>query len=356
MRILIALSALLLAASARADNVVTDAFGILPANAVSAERKSWAGLRTAGNAPETIQPDTTETILLFIGAKSLVAGEEEGHIVVIGFDRFGNTVADGTTTTFRVGDAVLGGSDTRAGIADLVFMPEPVAGTYLLGAEMGGRLSSRARYRVTSVIADMTPSIMTKTGPLAPDTNHEVRTSGLIDRYGNAADDGLITAIMLSHDDGSTTLLSALVTDGSAVGQLLTRDITADGAIRATIGNRTGEGTPLQFIQTTLSEDTSVRVWPVADLDAIGLRIGPIETDLGYLLWDGARIDVTVIDRTRTRQSQTAWVRDGHAELQLPLSPANGPYQVILQSRFSQPIGWRVPITAPPATKIIGVK
>ena len=356
MRTLIALSALLFSASAHADNIVTDAFGILPAHAVSTERKSWAGLQTKGNVAETVPSDTTETVLLFLGAKSLVAGDDEGHAVVIGFDRFGNTVDDGATTTFRVGDTVLGSANTRAGIADLVFVPEPVAGTYLLGAEMDDRLSSRASYRVTSVIADMTPSIAPTNGPLAPDTNHTLRTDGLIDRFGNAADDGLITAMILSHGDGSTTLLSALVTDGSAVGQLLARDITADGAIRATIGSRTGAATPLQIIQTTLSENTPVRVWPVADLDAIGLRIGPIGTDLGYLLWDGARIDVTVMDRTRARQSQTAWVRDGHAQLQLPLSPANGPYQVIVQSRFSQPIGWRVPITAPPAANIRGVE
>ena len=110
---------ILAASPLRAQGTVSDAFGILPAAALSPERAAWAGLRS-GDAPQTVAPAPADTVLLFIGPKSLVAGAEDGHAVALAVDRHGNLAAATSTGGVtnkrfgRIGDSPLVGSGTYA--------------------------------------------------------------------------------------------------------------------------------------------------------------------------------------------------------------------------------------------------
>ncbi|MDE9450234.1 hypothetical protein J3R80_07090 [Aliiroseovarius sp. Z3] len=297
------------AAPATAQDHVSDAFGILPAEALSTDRAAWAGLRDGGTFVMT-KAGGAHGLLIFVGPKALVAGRDDGHAVALAFDAFGNLV-QGARAGFSLEANGLIGADVRDGIADVLFWPEPVAGTFAAGVSIGDLQSPRALYLVTADLASVVPAIEPAAN-LEAETVSTFSSAELRDRYGNPVEDGTGTTLLLTHDDGSTTLLSAPVRETRAEATVLVRDVAAGGALDLTIATASASA-EVGLDAFTGASQPDILVWSMDDIGAIGLRIGPLTTGSGYLLTDGALVEVAVTAGGET-VAALGWVQDGYFE------------------------------------------
>lgn len=314
---------LLLAAPAAAEPLVADAFGLVPANALTPDRTAWAGHRLRGHAAETVRPEPPDTIAIFVGPKSLVAGKDIGHAVALATDRHGNLAVDGLAGRFTLGESLRSAS-TRHGIADIRFRPSTRAGIYIAGAEILGRQSPRATFRVTADLASLGSATVTPPSPATRETVVTLVTAPLADRFGNPAEDGTAATLTLT-EPGGASFLPAPVLDAQARARLLIRDMEG-GTVTATIANIGTTGETLDLAPLTYGGPVEAQLWPVAEIGALGLRIGPITTTAGHLLNDGAPISVVLTDRNGLSRRAEGWLRDGMFEANLPLDPAAGPF------------------------------
>ena len=302
------------ASSVQAETYVSDAFGIVPETAIDGERANWAGLRTGG-ASQSVQPLGPNTLFIFIGAKSMVAGKDDGHAVALTLDQYGNLLREGSVE-FSLETNGKNTGDVRDGIADLVFQPAPKAGVFAGGASIGSLQSARALYRVTTDLESVSPQL-SEADPLRVETFETLTTTPLADQFGNLVEDGIGMALLLDHDDGSTTLLSAPVREAKAEATILVRDITSGGTAKAYLGTNSGSQT-VDYAPMSAATLAEIQIWTVAEINSIGVRVGPITTDAGHLLNDGAPIEITVDGGAGKSVTLSGWLQDGLYEAIVP--------------------------------------
>jgi len=333
------------ASNVQAETYVSDAFGMVPETAISGDRATWAGLRT-GSASQIVQPSDPSAIFIFIGAKSMVAGKDDGHAVALTLDQNGNLLQEGSVEF----SLETNGKDTAFvsdGIADLIFQPEPKAGVFAGGASIGSLQSARALYRVTSDLESVSPLLL-EADPLRVETFETLTTTPLADQYGNLVEDGMGMTLLLDHDDGSTTLLSAPVREAKAEATILVRDITSGGTVKAYLGTNSGSQTT-DFEPLSASNLAAVQIWPITDLNSVGVRVGPMTTDAGHLLNDGAPILITVDDGDGKLVTSSGWLLDGYFEAIVPGISDRTSYAVTYATALGQETRTVQATTAPGA-------
>lgn len=313
----------LMASGTAHAETVSDAFGILPKSALSEERAAWAGLQK-GNRDTQMKAEVPAAMELFVGPKSLVAGKDDGHAVALVFDRHGNLLHEGEVT-FELSNGGTLASEVFDGIADVVFTPDPVAGTYAGGAQLDGLQTPRALYRVVADIGSVQPNL-TRPATLVSESFAELSTRELADQFGNAVDDGVGSKLLMRHLDGTTSQLSFGVREGRAEASFLVRDVATGGRLNVTLGANT-EAENFGFQSVEASGAIRIRLWPVDELNATAVRIGPISTNAGHLLNDGAPVTLTV-STSGQKIEETGWLKDGYFDAQLPLVPTSDVYLV----------------------------
>ena len=311
-----------------AEPLVADAFGLVPQAALTEDRDTWAGLRRIDGAEDIVPPETPDTVALFVGPKSLVAGSDLGHAVALVLDRHGNLAADDLPARLILGEESFD-TATRDGIADVLFQPSTTAATYVAGAEVTGRQSNRATYRVTADLASLSPAMVAPAPDAIRETMLELTSAPLADRYDNQAEDGTLATILIAGE-GEAAMIAAPVLDARVRGKLLLRD-TEGGALTATIANRTDPGGAVTLAPAAYAGPVEVALWPLPDIGALGLRVGPVTTTGGHLLADGAPVRVEVSDR-----QVSGWLRDGTFEAVLPLDAQTGPFSVTVETALGR--------------------
>ena len=317
----------LIAGASMAQEVSTDAFGILP-TADLGDRANWAGVRTTSTGGSIMQePGPADAAILFVGPKSIVAGIESGHAVAIGLDIFGNMV-DEVPTRFVLGFGETADVATQDGIADVLFTPPPQSGVSLAGAEVGDVQSSRADYRVTAQLATVQPLFAPGDAAVLPETFAQMSTDLLVDSYGNIVDDGVGVNVILKDAEGHMTFMPLVVRDGAARSNFLTRDISGKISAELALSGTRAEG--LRFVvQDIVLKDTKVfSMWAEPSINAVHLRIGPLETSAGYLVPDGTSAMVAIEATDESRQDVQGWILDGYTSFVLRLGPEGAPFDV----------------------------
>lgn len=317
----------ILAAPLAAQNYVSDAFGILPAEALSKDRAAWAGLRT-GDVPIVTKAGGVDALLIFVGPKALVASRDDGHAVALAFDAFGNLV-QGARAGFSLESNGLIGADVRDGIAGVLFRPDPVAGTFAAGVSIGAVQSSRALYLVTADLASVVTAIE-PAADLEAETVSTFTSTELRDRFGNLVEDGTGTTLLLTHDDGATTFLFAPVREARAEATMLVRDIGAGGSLRMVLATE-NVSAEVGFEALKGASPTDMLVWAMDDIGAIGLRIGPMTTGAGFLLTDGSPVEVTVTSDGEAVGTR-GWLLDGYFEAVLRRTSDEASVEVVFTS------------------------
>ena len=325
--------------AAHTQEFVADAFGLFTEATSDEGRAEWSGLRQrigdGTKQSEVVAPGEVDTLLYFLGPKSLVAGKDEGHALGVALDERGNLAKDGQAMDFVLGPLARSGT-LRSGIADALFLPPTEAGIHQSGAATATRQSSRAEYRVISDIGSVEPTLLPSLeGPLDPEALHEVATEELRDRYDNRVEDGVVVGFQIVLDDGTTTRLDGVTIDGRATARLLTRDIAGQGSLSAHFASQGSRSIDLEVERFAAVGALPALAAPLEDIGAIGLRVGPFRTDAGHMLNDGAGVRVHATGKTGDEADVSGWIRDGYFDAILPLDPLHIP----LSLRVTTPLG-----------------
>ena len=317
MRMILGFLVCLIPASLLAQDYTSDAFGLL-ASGVESLRTNWAGAQGDGR----IDPGPVERVLIVLGPKSLVAGKDPAHAVVLAFDRFGNAVADGTRSQIRI-EAEEIDTVTRAGIADHLFLPTPEARTIAVGASIGDRQSARATIRVIPDIGSLSPGLETLPGTVAPESFFEVTSAEIRDRFGNLAEDGTAAAVLLTHAAGETSYGTALVSDGQANALFLSRDVAGQAEARMVLGVTASVAARVTFDRPIAPGPPDLGIEDLGSIAAVRMTVGPFVPTLGYTLIDGAKVHLEVTARGDIRQEASGWVRDGYFVTVVPVASSD---------------------------------
>ncbi len=73
-------------------------------------------------------------------------------------------------------------------------------------------------------------------------------------------------------------------------------------------------------------------VWPMPSLDGVGVRAGPMATDAGHLLPDGAPVRLRATGKDGETAVRAGWVEDGHFETLLALPISAAPFDAALET------------------------
>ncbi|MFO1201464.1 MAG: hypothetical protein U1E58_02370 [Tabrizicola sp.] len=302
-----AIAFVLLAGPAWADGFASDAFGLFDPSRTAPERLDWS---KAGS------PDR---LVIFAGPKSLVAGKDPGHVVAIVVDRNGNLVTDGTPAKVAVA-GVETATETHGGIADLLVAPQTRAGELYVGVSTGARQSPKAMLGVTADIGSIEPEVA---GPLpgaTADTEFEVASAPLADRFGNPVPDGTAVTTVLRHADGSYSLAQGIALQDRALARFIARDIPGPAEVTMTLGTAGSATAPTVVSAPEAAGLPALELEDLPEIAAFRLTLGPFLTTDGYALADGAQVSVAVVPETGTEVTGTAWVVDGEVSLLLPLA------------------------------------
>lgn len=311
-RIALLASFLGLAAPAVAQDLVGDAWGL--ADPADADRAAWAGYRFA--SPETggiHPPEMPNDILLFVGQKSLVAGQDIGQAAALVLDRFGNLAVDGTQVTFTLDQRQLLGS-SAFGIADHV-IEGTRAGHYHAGAATDFVQSNRAEYDIIPHLLSVVPKLAPDNGLAKVEAFHDFETQPLADRFGNPVLGGTSVSFILRADDGSVTLLPGQVVGDAGTARLLARDMDQKDALTGQLSTMVGttQSDPVSYgiLPIRASGALAIELATVPDLGLARMTIGPFLTDAGHYLNDGAPIVAQGVLNNGSTLRQEAWVQDG---------------------------------------------
>ncbi|TGD61308.1 hypothetical protein EYC08_18825 [Tabrizicola sp. WMC-M-20] len=301
-----------LAAPALAQDLVGDAWGL--ADPADAERAAWAGYRFKTDETGGIHPpEVPNDILLFVGQKSLVAGQDIGQAAALVLDRFGNLVMDDTEVTFTLDQRQLLGL-TAFGIADHV-IEGTRAGHYHAGAATDFVQSNRAEYDIIPHLLSVVPRLAPDNGSAKVEAFHDFETQPLADRFGNSVLGGTSASFILRADDGSVTFLPGQVVGDAGSARLLARDMgqkdALSGQLSALVGTSLADPVPYVIWPIRASGVLGIEMATVPDLGLARMTIGPFLTDAGHYLNDGAPIVAKGVLNNGSTLRQDAWVQDG---------------------------------------------
>ena len=339
--------AVALPTAAPAGDYVADAFGIVPVEEMEGARATWSGLRTSAGAATMAEPGGVSAVLIFAGPKSLVAGKDEGHAVALALDPHGNPVADGLAATFVIGAGDRQVARTRGGIADITFDPQPTSGIVAVGAALGQVQSPRALVRVTADLESVRPAIVAPGSAVVAETLGTFSTTPLSDQFGNAVEDGIAATWVLRHEDGLWSQQVGVALDGVVGIDFMARDVTTDAQAVVSIAAAGSEAATLEISPVEAAFEPDIRLWRAEDLQAVWMRAGPFTTDAGFLLTDGAEVQVIVQGASGAVETQAGWVRDGYFETLLPLASGDGPYDVSVRTVLGTEVRQVFPGEAP---------
>ncbi|MFM2356329.1 MAG: hypothetical protein RLZZ528_2065, partial [Pseudomonadota bacterium] len=334
MRSLLALTILIWPMCVAAEGYSTDAFGLFR-GAPAGDRAGWSGLRERpgepGRGQVEIAPGPAESVAFLLGAKSLVAGGDMAQAVAVATDSLGNLVADGTRASFvhHAGRVV---TVTRGGLAAVDIAPGSRAGLFLAGVEVAGRQGPRAEYVVQADHASASPVLQPLQADALPETFAEVASAPILDRFGNPLEDGLGLSLVIAHSGGQASLASAATIAGQARATLLLRDFPAQGNARLWIAGATSAEVPFTVRALRPLGPLEVRAEPLPEIGATHFVIGPLLTDAGFLLADGAPVGLSIRTSGGQALDFNGWVRDGKMAAVLPVTAAEGPFRVVVDS------------------------
>lgn len=322
------------AAQSAPAGLVADAWGYAPDS--DAARAGWAGHRGDAGAGQMVAPGAPAAILFHLGAKSLIAGRDIGMAAALVTDRAGNLVAAGTEVRFALADQRLD-ARTDAGIAATRFQPQPRAGHYTAGAAVAGLQSGPADFEVTPDIASVRLSPLTQDRPGTVEELLDLQGPALTDRFGNALSDGTGLQLWLRGQAGAVALVPAQVVAGAVRARLLARDLGAGADL---------SGQALLVLGGAGQASGRYDVAPLRPLGPPLLRahagpwgltveIGPLTTDAGHALPDGAPLTLTATTARGATLTATAWTVEGRARADFAADAADLP----LRLQIAGPLG-----------------
>ncbi|MDP2079663.1 MAG: hypothetical protein U0934_11550 [Pseudotabrizicola sp.] len=319
-----------------AQDLVGDAWGL--ADSADTDRATWAGIRLAPSGVGSIvAPEMPHDIVLFVGQKSLVAGQDIGQAAALILDRHGNLAQDGTKVTITLDERPFPVTSKNGLAVQLVESTR--AGHYHSGAATEFVQSNRAEYDVIPHLLSVVPMLASDNGLALVEAFHDFGTQPLTDQYGNLVLGGTSASFMLTAADGSITLLPGQALGGAGTARMLARDlgeeVALSGQYTVLVGNRVSVPLPYAIRPIRASAPLAIDLTAVPDLGLARMTIGPFMTNAGHYLNDGAPILAVATLGNGITLTHEAWVQDGRIVIDWLLPKAG----VLISVAIDSPLG-----------------
>ncbi len=266
-----------------------------------------------------------DPLVSYLGPRTIVAdGEHRAMIVAVPLDAVGNPVAAGTSVEYRItrpgGESETVTTSTSDLIGYQVIPSAFTAGTTRV-APAAGRAAGPER-ELLEVAGRPQPFELEPTGPLPPADGRSLtvlRTSALVDRYGNTIPDGVVVTLDLTGSTGRRKLYGVSV-DGSA-------EFTVEAP------SRPGPARAIASTSGTRSEPLTIRFAPALTTFPVSIEtvdvgrqvvIGPVRSTTGAYVPDAT----------------TATVRASGFEQHVPLD--SGSATLLVPADVTGPISVRI--------------
>ncbi len=171
---------------------------------------------------EIIPGEAVEPLTPLVGPRTITANGKSWSIAaVIPFDKFANPIVDGSTATFRIfhpGNVLeTFRTDTRHLVAWLRVNSKTQAGKTFITAQVGdafGKETELLEMADWPVPFTMTnePEVVVADGKQLT----QVRTSRIVDQFGNVMPDGTLVQFIVTDEDGFKRILPSKTVDGFA--------------------------------------------------------------------------------------------------------------------------------------------
>ena len=306
-----------------AQQLLADAFGLYE-DGSDAGRVNWAGLVSPLEEPDqgrTVRPGAADTMLIFFGNKSLAARTGTAQIAAVLFDQHGNLAPEGTSVALSAGDGTAAAITTN-GIAARSVRAGDEVGRYFAWAEiMDGqnlRQSERVTYRLIPALSDLNVELAHDVADLSPETVVDLGFDTQAIGMASPVPDGVVTSLILTHEDGSFTQVPAVWINGQPNAPFLTRDISGQAEARMHFPFGPSAALDLNISAIEPGSPLEVRVENLSDLAALRVVLGPFTTRAGHILHDGSPVAVMLTDAEDHDFQAEGWTLEGMIELTFP--------------------------------------
>ena len=305
---------LLCAPMAAAQEAYVDGFGVLPVEGLGKDRLNWAGLKGMDDK-FIVEPGDVAQLGLIAGPKSLVAGEEKGHVVGLAFDEHGNTFS-GRRATFFVEQVGTRSVAINNGIAQVLLTPPFRRGTLRASAQVGSIQSAYATFRIAANLSSVEVDLE-KVETLQPENVSSFITKEIRDQFGNTVEEGVGASVILRHRDGTYSQHFSSTKEERINFRVLARDLEDEARLIANVGRAQVEA-DVGFEPLVSQWPSTIDVWREPAIQALRLHVGPLTTVAGHLLPDGAPVSVLVVFPNDSVVTKEGWVREGVFETMVP--------------------------------------
>ncbi|XKF16037.1 hypothetical protein LL947_02430 [Halomonas sp. BLK-85] len=334
------------ASNAGSPHYISDAFGLVPYdNYAASYRSNWSGhvsvfnegrLDTlAGQTQESdhynqpAEPDP-ETLLVFVGPKSARAGVENVHASVIGLDRWGNLIPDGTITRIDPGFDEAVETTSQRGVSDRIFTPPTRTGTYRAGISVANRQAAHASYKVVTDLDSIELELAPQASPIEQETATTLTTRPIQDAYGNPVEEGIAVALTIDHDTGSVSRLNALTSQSVAAHELIARGLPDGLKATLSLGSTRSASSELDYRPLMIRQVPELGWTYLPAIEAMEIHVGPFMTDAGFLLNDGSPVSLLLTFTDGSQKEASGWLEKGYFRTLITAKPDKLPAEVTL--------------------------
>lgn len=316
-----------------------DAFGWQNAPcapSITTNRSQWSGLVSHVATPQDWHqkwrlPDTTNSIDIIAGEKTLRAGQEKAMTIALLQDVHGNAAADDQLVRFqaKLSDETFKDDGTsQNGLAAWIFQAHTRAKTGYATAQIGDHQSKRSDFHIVpNQITNITLAAPI-TQSVSPNQQIELVATDITDLYGNVMEDGALIRFQANEETGHKHFAQGLVANGAASAFPISGTKPISTFWRAYIGQAESTTIELRTEPQTLAPQTELQIAPELITRTLQLRAGPFITSAGHRIVDGTDIEFTLSQSVTEKISAPGRMVDGWAEITLPLPSGEQPVTI----------------------------
>jgi hypothetical protein len=264
-----------------------------------------------------------EPVTPLVGARSIVAdGEHWSMAVVVPFDQYNNPIADGTPVNIQALHPGNKLEQIKSEIAHLVGWGRVYSGTKkgrtIIAVTVDGVPGPEGA--LLEVPGPPIPFDLTASPPILPADGRlltSLRTSILVDQFGNELLDGTQVTFLVEDDEGTIRLLPANTINGTAVTSL---QAPLEPSIVTVTAHTFGVSSqPEQVVFGAAARDFPVQVTIDSEEGSIHMRAGPVLSNLGQYIPDGTPVLFSAISDDGVLHRASGEVERGYATAVLRL-------------------------------------
>lgn len=294
-------------------------FEVEPVNGPSAGLTTLTaieGNRTGHTTTTLVAEMANDPLELFLGPRTIEATAETATMaVVLAVDQWGNPVPDGTPVTYRVTRPDLTTEELMMPVDGLISWTRILSGTFAgkskLAVEVDGAGGKELDF--LEIAGTPNPFGIFTVDPAVPADGRSlvrVRTTEILDTYGNAVPDGLDVFADMAGSSGVRRLKSETI-KGVAEFTIEAPNQPGPATIVVNVSGVASDPLTLDFAAMV----TAMPIDVVTDLDGMVISVGQVFSTLGSYVPDGTPV---LLDSEFGESSHALF--NGEVKITLPLS------------------------------------